>query len=100
MSSIYRVLAEHARRQAYPEAVGAAHADFAALQTVGSIPGQMAGSLSAWSTDTIGPRALPFWAPFPGRTAPSAAAPDDDDTAAAVEEPATAVPAPTDGSER
>ncbi|HEY9328457.1 MAG TPA: recombinase family protein [Streptomyces sp.] len=47
LSSIYRALAEHAKRQAYPEAVEQAHADFAALQTVGSIPGQMAGSISA-----------------------------------------------------
>ncbi|MET7929858.1 recombinase family protein [Streptomyces sp. NPDC005349] len=33
VASIYRVLAEHAKRQAYPEAVEQAHADFAAVQT-------------------------------------------------------------------
>ncbi|MFG2111961.1 recombinase family protein [Streptomyces sp. NPDC048718] len=32
LSSIYRALAEHEKTQAYPEAVAAAHADFAALQ--------------------------------------------------------------------
>ncbi|MGW2770708.1 recombinase family protein [Streptomyces sp. NPDC001275] len=31
VASIYRALAEHAKREAYPEAVEAAHADFAAL---------------------------------------------------------------------
>ncbi|GAA2443323.1 hypothetical protein GCM10010421_37950 [Streptomyces glaucus] len=31
-ASIYRALAEHAKREAYPEAVEAAHADFAALK--------------------------------------------------------------------
>ncbi|MFD8523632.1 hypothetical protein ACFV2D_26930 [Streptomyces capillispiralis] len=31
LSSIYRALSEHDKRQAYPEAVQAAHADFAAL---------------------------------------------------------------------
>ncbi|MGW4201228.1 hypothetical protein [Streptomyces sp. NPDC004726] len=30
-ASIYRALAEHARREAYPEAVAQVHADFAAL---------------------------------------------------------------------
>lgn len=29
---VYRALAEHAEREAYPEAVEQAHADFAALQ--------------------------------------------------------------------
>ncbi|MFF3677629.1 recombinase family protein [Streptomyces sp. NPDC002120] len=47
LSSIYRALAEHTKRQAYPEAVQQAHADFAARQTVGSIQGQMAGGISA-----------------------------------------------------
>ncbi|MFG3371076.1 recombinase family protein [Streptomyces sp. NPDC048156] len=46
LSSIYRTLAEHEKRQAYPEAVEAAHSDFAALRTVGSIPGQLTGSMS------------------------------------------------------
>ncbi|MFD4977598.1 hypothetical protein [Streptomyces sp. NPDC058424] len=32
---LYRALAEHAKREAYPEAVEAAHADFAALQAGG-----------------------------------------------------------------
>ncbi|MFE7712476.1 hypothetical protein ACFU6I_43615 [Streptomyces sp. NPDC057486] len=32
LASIYRALAEHEKAQAYPEAVEAAHADFAALQ--------------------------------------------------------------------
>ncbi|WP_413813270.1 hypothetical protein [Streptomyces sp. OE57] len=31
VASIYRALAEHAKREAYPEAVEQAHADFAAL---------------------------------------------------------------------
>ncbi|MEI5520459.1 recombinase family protein [Streptomyces brasiliscabiei] len=32
VASVYRALAEHAKREAYPEAVEAAHADFAAFQ--------------------------------------------------------------------
>ncbi|WP_204165986.1 hypothetical protein [Streptomyces sp. NEAU-S7GS2] len=36
-ASIYRALAEHAKREAYPEAVEQAHADFAAL-TGGEVP--------------------------------------------------------------
>lgn len=32
LASIYRALAEHEKRQAYPEAVVQAHTDFAALQ--------------------------------------------------------------------
>jgi hypothetical protein len=32
LASIYRALAEHEKRQAYPEAVDTAHADFAALK--------------------------------------------------------------------
>ncbi|MFF7977360.1 recombinase family protein [Streptomyces sp. NPDC007905] len=47
LSSIYRALAEQEKRQAYPEAVEQAHADFAALQAADSIPGQMAGSVKA-----------------------------------------------------
>jgi hypothetical protein len=35
VASIYRALAEHAKREAYPEAVEQAHADFAALQGEG-----------------------------------------------------------------
>jgi hypothetical protein len=35
LASIYRAFAEHEKRQAYPEAVEAAHADFAALQAEG-----------------------------------------------------------------
>ncbi|MFF1358533.1 recombinase family protein [Streptomyces sp. NPDC058297] len=38
LSSIYRALAEHEKTQAYPEAVEAAHADFAALQQRDHIP--------------------------------------------------------------
>ncbi|MGW5971642.1 recombinase family protein [Streptomyces sp. NPDC055186] len=38
VASIYRTLAEHAEREAYPEAVEAAHADFSALQA-GEAPG-------------------------------------------------------------
>ncbi|WP_405775917.1 hypothetical protein [Streptomyces sp. NBC_01538] len=34
-ASIYRALAEHEKTQTYPEAVEAAHADFATLQTEG-----------------------------------------------------------------
>ncbi|MEU9999161.1 recombinase family protein [Streptomyces sp. NPDC050848] len=37
-ASIYRALAEHAKREAYPEAAEEAHADFAALQA-GDLPG-------------------------------------------------------------
>ncbi|MEK8175041.1 hypothetical protein NKH77_56080 [Streptomyces sp. M19] len=36
MASVYRALAEHAKREAYPEAVEQAHADFDALQTGGA----------------------------------------------------------------
>ncbi|WP_436777609.1 hypothetical protein [Yinghuangia sp. YIM S09857] len=32
VASIYRALAEHGKREAYPEAVEQAHTDFAALQ--------------------------------------------------------------------
>jgi len=32
-ASIYRAIAEHEKRQSYPEAVDQAHADFASLQT-------------------------------------------------------------------
>ncbi|MDW6066435.1 hypothetical protein SAZ11_62625 [Streptomyces sp. FXJ1.4098] len=35
LASIYRALAEHEKRQAYPEAVEAAHSDFATLQAEG-----------------------------------------------------------------
>ncbi|MGW3492428.1 hypothetical protein [Streptomyces sp. NPDC001020] len=38
MASIYRALAEHAKRQAYPEAVEQAHADYTALPN-GELPG-------------------------------------------------------------
>jgi len=38
VASIYRALAEHAKRGAYPEAVEQAHADFAALHA-GEVPG-------------------------------------------------------------
>ncbi|MFF3919278.1 hypothetical protein ACFYZB_38745 [Streptomyces sp. NPDC001852] len=47
MSSIYRALAEQEKRQAYPKAAEQAHVDFAALQAVDSIPGQIAGSVRA-----------------------------------------------------
>ncbi|CAM5352052.1 hypothetical protein [Streptomyces tanashiensis] len=39
LSSIYRALAEHEKAQAYPEAIEAAHADFAILQAADGIPG-------------------------------------------------------------
>ncbi|WP_327130143.1 hypothetical protein OG311_00950 [Streptomyces sp. NBC_01343] len=39
LSSIYRALAEHEKRAAYPEAVTAAHTDFAALRAAGGLPG-------------------------------------------------------------
>lgn len=38
VASIYRALAEHAKREAYPEAVEQAHADFTLLQ-VGELTG-------------------------------------------------------------
>ncbi|MET8585711.1 hypothetical protein ABZX39_33310 [Streptomyces collinus] len=37
VASIYRALAEHAKREAYPEAVEQAHADFATLNS-GEVP--------------------------------------------------------------
>ncbi|MFE2558300.1 recombinase family protein [Streptomyces sp. NPDC059352] len=55
LSSIYRALAEHEKQQAYPGAVDQAHADFAALQRAGSIPGQMAGSISTAENTSPGP---------------------------------------------
>ncbi|WP_409472539.1 recombinase family protein [Streptomyces sp. HC307] len=42
VASTYRALAEHAKRDAYPEAVEAAHTDFAALQS-GDLPSRRAG---------------------------------------------------------
>ncbi|MGP4004625.1 hypothetical protein [Streptomyces sp. 8N706] len=42
VASIYRALAEHAKREAYPEAIAQAHTDFAALQT-GEVPAPRAG---------------------------------------------------------
>ncbi|MFF8395144.1 hypothetical protein [Streptomyces sp. NPDC016172] len=50
VASIYRALAEHARREVYPEAVEQAHADFAALQ-VGEVPGPAPLSLTAHHAD-------------------------------------------------
>lgn len=41
VASIYRALAEHAKRAAYPEAVEQAHADFAFIQA-GELPGPAA----------------------------------------------------------
>jgi DNA invertase Pin-like site-specific DNA recombinase len=38
VASIYRALAEHAKREAYPEAVEQAHADFAGLQSTAAVP--------------------------------------------------------------
>ncbi|MFF3159572.1 recombinase family protein [Streptomyces sp. NPDC057910] len=38
LASIYRALAEHEKREVYPEAIEAAHADFAALQGTDDIP--------------------------------------------------------------
>ncbi|MFD8546050.1 hypothetical protein [Streptomyces sp. NPDC059649] len=38
VASIYRALTEHAKREAHPEAVEQAHADFTSLQ-VGEVPG-------------------------------------------------------------
>jgi hypothetical protein len=38
LASIYRALAEHAKAEAYPEAVAQAHSDFAALQHSGDTP--------------------------------------------------------------
>ncbi len=37
VASIYRALVEHAKREAYPEAVNAAHADFPAMNN-GAVP--------------------------------------------------------------
>ncbi|WP_329312854.1 recombinase family protein [Streptomyces sp. NBC_01278] len=44
VASIYRALAEHAKREAYPEAVAQAHADYAALRT-GELPGPRTATL-------------------------------------------------------
>lgn len=38
VASIYRALAEHATRVAYPEAVEQAHADFAGLRSTSAVP--------------------------------------------------------------
>jgi hypothetical protein len=38
VASIYRALAEYEKAQAYPEAVAAAHADFAAMTAIDDIP--------------------------------------------------------------
>jgi DNA invertase Pin-like site-specific DNA recombinase len=38
VASVYRALAEHTKREAYPEAVDAAHADFATLKAADDIP--------------------------------------------------------------
>ncbi|WP_405796453.1 hypothetical protein [Streptomyces sp. NBC_01506] len=38
VASIYRALAQHEKREAYPEVVETAHADFAALQQRGRSP--------------------------------------------------------------
>ncbi|MFL4901641.1 recombinase family protein [Streptomyces sp. MMS24-I2-30] len=38
VASVYRALSEHAKREAYPEAIAQAHADFTALQA-GEVPG-------------------------------------------------------------
>ncbi|WP_031104656.1 hypothetical protein [Streptomyces sp. NRRL S-146] len=46
VASIYRALAEHAKREAFPEAVDAAHADFAALQS-GELPGPRTATAQA-----------------------------------------------------
>ncbi|MFE1117772.1 hypothetical protein [Streptomyces rochei] len=40
VASIYRALAEHAKHEAYPEALEAAHADFAALKA-GDVPARV-----------------------------------------------------------
>lgn len=38
VASTYRALTEHKRKEAYPEAVAAAHADFADLQDADDLP--------------------------------------------------------------
>jgi DNA invertase Pin-like site-specific DNA recombinase len=43
VASIYRALAEHGKREAYPEAIEASHADFAALQA-GAVPEPRTGA--------------------------------------------------------
>ncbi|QGZ47212.1 hypothetical protein GPZ77_01225 [Streptomyces sp. QHH-9511] len=50
VASIYRSLAEHAKRQAYPKAVEQTHADFAALQA-GEVPGPASPSLTERHSD-------------------------------------------------
>jgi hypothetical protein len=50
VASIYRALAEHAKREAYPEAVEPAHAGFAALQA-GEVPGPASLSVTERHSD-------------------------------------------------
>ncbi|WP_268245702.1 MULTISPECIES: recombinase family protein [Streptomyces] len=50
VASVYRALAEYAKRKAYPEAVDAAHAGFAALQ-VGEAPDPASLSLTERHSD-------------------------------------------------
>ncbi|WKX73849.1 hypothetical protein [Streptomyces sp. XD-27] len=57
VASIYRALAEHAKREAYPEAVGQAHADFAALQA-SEVPGPRAA-------EQAGAHAVTTYSPSP-----------------------------------
>ncbi|GAA2436876.1 recombinase family protein [Streptomyces mauvecolor] len=44
VASIYRALAEHAKREAHPEAIEQAHADFATLQAGGALPEPRTGA--------------------------------------------------------
>ncbi|MFD4176267.1 hypothetical protein [Streptomyces anulatus] len=48
LSSIYRALAEHEKRKAYPDAVSAAHADFAALQQRDRSPKNCSALHATW----------------------------------------------------
>ncbi|MFD3549879.1 hypothetical protein ACFWUW_30580 [Streptomyces sp. NPDC058655] len=53
VASIYRALADHEKRKAYPEAVEAAHADFADLQD-GVWPKRLGTAGRTWRADASG----------------------------------------------
>ncbi|WP_322724075.1 hypothetical protein [Streptomyces spongiae] len=74
VASVYRALAEHAKRETYPEAIKAAHADFAALQA-GEVPGVRRPPRSVTSNHVSGYRCFPFgYSPRAERPRPSSSA--------------------------
>ncbi|MER0445741.1 hypothetical protein ABR738_14420 [Streptomyces sp. Edi4] len=105
--SSYRALAEHEKRAVYPEAVEAAHTDFAALQSVGSVFGPDGGDhermiYGQWRTKgapALGALLPGEYGPFGQRPPPSEDDEVDVDTGE-MEPPTAAVPAPRNGSGR